>query len=181
MGSPLAPVLAKVFLSHHETNWLNGCPSQLKPPDYWRYVDDSFILFRLHDHILLFLNYLNTKDHNIHFTHQVEDSDTLPFLDIQIQRSRGRFSAFVYHKPTFTGLFTNFESFIPLVYKKGLVLTLLFRYFNICSSYAIFHKELENFKKVMLKNGFPTKFLDSCVRNVHMVFLIKNLFLKARI
>ena len=166
MGSPLAPVLANVFLSHHETNWLNDCPSQIKPLYYRRYVDDSFILFRSPNHILPFLNYINSRHPNIHFTHQVENSDTLPFLDIQIQRFRGRFSTSVYRKLTFTGLFANFESFIPLVYKKGLVLTLLFRYFNIWSSYAIFHKELENFKKVMpkKKNGFPTEFLDSCVR-----------------
>ena len=30
-------------------------------------------------------------------------------------------SLFVYRKPTFTGLFTNFHSFIPLAYKRPLV------------------------------------------------------------
>ena len=44
-SSPLAPVLADIFLSHHETNWLNDCPSQFKPLYYQCYVDDSFILF----------------------------------------------------------------------------------------------------------------------------------------
>ena len=165
LGSHLAPILANEILSRHETNWLNDCPSQFKPLYYRHYVDDSFILFGYPYHILPILNYLNSKHPNIHFTHQVEDSDTLPFLDIQIQRSRGRFSTSVYRKPTFTGPFTNFGSFVSLVYKKGLVLTLLFCYFNICFSCAIFHKELENFKKVMLKNGFPTKFLDYRVLN----------------
>ena len=61
----------------------------------------------------------------------------------------GIFSTSVYRKPTFTGLFTNFDSFIPISYKRGLINTLLFRYFNISSSYAIFHAEVEKFKKII--------------------------------
>ena len=26
MGSPLGPILANIFLSHHEEKWLNKCP-----------------------------------------------------------------------------------------------------------------------------------------------------------
>jgi hypothetical protein len=70
----------------------------------------------------------------------------------------------VYRKPTFTGLFTNFVSFLPTAYKKGFVFSLLFRYFNICSSYQIFHVELEKFKKLLLQNGYPKFFIDRCVK-----------------
>ena len=31
MDSPLGPLLANIFLSHHEENWLNKCPIELKP------------------------------------------------------------------------------------------------------------------------------------------------------
>ena len=44
MGSPLAPVLANLFLGHHENIWLNkyqGPSLQF----YRRYVDDTFCLF----------------------------------------------------------------------------------------------------------------------------------------
>ena len=34
-------------------------------------------------------------------------------------RSNSRFSTSVYRKPTFSGLFTNFHSFVPLVYKRS--------------------------------------------------------------
>ena len=44
--------------------------------------------------------------------------------------STGKFSTTVYRKPTFTGLFTNFESFIPITYKRDLINTLLFRYLD---------------------------------------------------
>ena len=79
--------------------------------------------------------------------------------------SNGIFSTSIYRKPTFTGLFTNFDSFIPISYKRGLINTLLFRYFNISSSYAIFHAEVEKFNKIMNLNGFPEKFFDRIVRS----------------
>ena len=145
MGSPLGPLLANIFLSFHETNWLKDCPFEFKPLYYRRYVDDSFIVFKSRDHILPFLNYLNSKHTNITFTYDVEKDKCLPFLDENILFSNGKFSTTVYRKPTFTGLFTNFESFIPITYKRGLINTLLFRYFNISSSYAIFHAEIEKF------------------------------------
>ena len=84
---------------------------------------------------------------------------------LNIMFSNGIFSTSVYRKPTFTGLFTNFDSFIPISYKRGLINTLLFRYFNISSSYAIFHAEVEKFKKIMNLNGYPEKFFDRIVRS----------------
>ena len=45
MGSPLGPILAKVFLLHYQENWLNKCPIECKPSFYRRYNDDIFELF----------------------------------------------------------------------------------------------------------------------------------------
>ena len=79
--------------------------------------------------------------------------------------SNGKYSTTVYRKPTFTGLFTNFESFIPNMYKRGLINTLFLRYFNISASYAIYDAEIEKFRQIMTKNGYPEKFLDQVVRS----------------
>ena len=136
-----------------------------KPLHYRRYVDDSFVVFRSRDHIIPFLEYLNSKHPNIKFTYEIEKDHCLPFLDVNIMFSNGIFSTSVYRKPTFTGLFTNFDSFIPISYKRGLINTLLFRYFNTSSSYAIFHAEVEKFKKIMNLNGYPEKFFDRIVRS----------------
>ena len=104
---------------------------------YRRYVDDSFILFKSHEHIESFLNYLNSQHPNINFTCELESNksyETLSLLDITISRPNGSFVTSVYRKPTFTGFFTNFESFLPVIYKKGFIYTILCRYLNICSS-----------------------------------------------
>ena len=83
----------------------------------------------------------------------IKKDHCLPFVDVNIVFSGGILSTSVYRKPTFAGMFTNFDSFTPISYKKGLISTLLFRYFNISSSYAIFHAEVEKFKKIMILNG----------------------------
>ena len=38
MGSPLGPLFANIFLSFHETTWLNNCPTNFKPLLYRRYI-----------------------------------------------------------------------------------------------------------------------------------------------
>ena len=40
MGSPLAPVLANIFMGFHESKWLNEYHLN-KPKFYLRYVDDT--------------------------------------------------------------------------------------------------------------------------------------------
>ena len=123
-----------------------------------------FLLFASPNHIALFLNYLNSQHPNINFTQETEVNNCLPFLDILITRANGSFSTSVFHKPTFTGLYTNYNSFIPSVYKTGLISSLLNRYFSICSSYFIFDSHLQNVKKTLLLNGYPNSFIDTCIR-----------------
>ena len=43
MGSPLAPILASIFISYHVENWLSECSIELKPNFYRKYVDDMFV------------------------------------------------------------------------------------------------------------------------------------------
>ena len=45
MGPPLGPILANIFLSHYEENWLNKCHIEFKPSFYRRYVDDLFCTY----------------------------------------------------------------------------------------------------------------------------------------
>ena len=72
MGSPLGPLLANIFLSFHEIRWLEDCPVHFKPLHYRRYVDDFFVVFRSRDHIIQFLEHLNSKHPNIKFTYEIE-------------------------------------------------------------------------------------------------------------
>ena len=133
MGSPLGPTLANVFMCHFENIWLENCPAHFKPIVYRRFVDDTFLLFRTKDHVEKFKNYLNKQHKNIKFTSEIEENGSLSFLDITITREIKKFETSVYRKLTISGVFTNFESFIPKLGKRGLIETLLYRSFRLCS------------------------------------------------
>ena len=110
------------------------------------------------------MSYFNQQHPNINFTCEVESNSTLSFLDISIMRTGGRFETSVYQKPTFTGLFTNFHSFLPSQYKLSLISSLLHRFFNICSSYESFHAQLNKFRMIFNRNGYPTRIFERCMR-----------------
>ena len=67
MGSPLAPVLANVFMGFYESKWLLNEYNLNKPEFYLRYVDDILAAFEKEQDSLNFLNFLNNKHPNIKF------------------------------------------------------------------------------------------------------------------
>ena len=72
----------------------------------------------------------------------------------------------VYRKPTFSGVFTNFESFMPKSYKYNLMLTLLHRAFKLCSNFGCFHQKIDKLQAIFENNGYPKCFADFCIKNV---------------
>ena len=164
MGSPLGPIFGNIFLSFHKRTWLADCPHTFKPMFYRRHVDYCFLIFRSKEQVIPFLDYLNSKHPNIQCPQELENDGSLSFLDITITRTNGCFSTSVFHKPSSTGLFTNFNSFISITYQKGLLLSLILRYFNICSCYRSFHCELQNFKHIFSLSGYPASLIDNCIR-----------------
>ena len=111
MGSPLGPSLANAFLSYHEKNWLNNCLERFKPVFYQHYTDDIFILFKLNDHLKYFQDFLNSSHINMSFSMEREKGNKLSFLDVEIMRKQGKFTTTINRKPTFSGVYSNFESF----------------------------------------------------------------------
>ena len=129
------------FGYHYETRWLNGCPKKFKSVFYKRYVDDIIVLLKRSEHVKPFVDYVNSKHKNINFSYETEKDEQMPFLDVNVFRENGKFVTNVYRKETFTGVYTNFSSFIPLEHKFGLVYTLLHRCFCLVSDMSKFHFE----------------------------------------
>ena len=134
MGSPLGLVLANIFLCHHEMNWLRKCPTSFTPVLYKRYVDDIVVLMDSKKSLVCFFRYMNSKHPNMSFTYETEENDQIPFLDILVCRSKGKFNTSTYRKPTFSGVYQHFCSFMPIEYKFGLIRTLLHRCYSLVSS-----------------------------------------------
>ena len=125
MGSSLGPALANIFMCSFENIWLKDCSHSLKPVFYRRYVDDIFALFSSLNQAKKFKKYFSSKHPNKNFLLEKENDGRLSFLDINNFCEKGKFVT-VYRKKTFSGVYTNFDSFIPETYKTGLIKSLLF-------------------------------------------------------
>ena len=77
-----------------------------------------------------------------------EEKNGKSFRDVEVSQDKGKFVKPVYRKPTFSGVYTHFESFLPTVYKFGMIYTLAYCCFKICSDWTKFHEELSFFKQV---------------------------------
>ena len=158
MGPSLEPSLANAFLSYHEKNWLlNSSQQGFKLVFYWRYVDNIFILFKSNDHVKYFQEFLNSCHISMSFSMETERQSKFSFLDIEVICEQGKFSTTICRKPTFSGVDSNFGSFLPSVYKFCMVYTLVYKCFHICLDWKKFHAELTFLKKIFRKNGYPFK------------------------
>ena len=107
------------------------------------------------------------------FSFELEKNGKLSFLDIKVSREKVKFVSIVYRKPIFSGVYTHFESFLPTIYKFGMVDDLAYRCFKFCSDWTKFHEELSFLKQVFLKSILCQlliivlkHFLISCLLNV---------------
>ena len=57
---------------------------------------------------------------------KTERQNKIAFIDIEVIREQGKFSTTIHRKPTFSGVYSIFESFVPSVYKFGIVCTLVY-------------------------------------------------------
>ena len=89
------------------------------------------------------------------------------FLDVPISQNKESFTTKVCHKPAFSGVYSNFNSFIADEYKHGLIFTLLFWIFSIVLDFSKFHEDVNYLKVVLKKNYFPANLVDKiplCLR-----------------
>ena len=92
-----------------------------QPSVYRRYVHDTFLIFDKKEDSIAFFDYMNAQNYNIKFTKEDEDNNILSFLDVLVTRVDGTLCTSVYRKPTFSGLFMKYDSFVPAQYKRSLV------------------------------------------------------------
>ena len=84
----------------------------------------------------------------------------------------------VYFKPTFSRVYTHFDSFLPYTYKFGTVYTIPYRCLRICSSWTKLHNELVCLKEMFLKNGYPEDFINKCFKKfMDNIYAIKETIL----
>ena len=155
MGSPLAPVLANIFMGFHESKWLNEYNLN-KPKFYLRYVDNILAAFDNEQDSLNFLSFLNNRQPNIKLTIERKNNHSIAFLDVLISGINNQNLILqTYHKSTYTGRLLNFKCFTSFSYKISLIKCLIDRSFKICNNWNSFHNDIKNIKSNLIKNAYP--------------------------
>jgi len=166
MGSPIAPLLADVFMNHVLDKALASSLEHDKPTKLFRYVDDLFLTFSNDCAVQRFLDTLNSIHSSIKFTQERESNSGLTFLDVLITIDSNKLAqTSVFRKATHTGVYLKFNSLVPNRYKRNLVNCLLLRAYKISSSYQIIHNEFQIIKSMLMNNGYPVQFVDSCIKD----------------
>ena len=96
------------------------------------------------------------------------------YMEAEVSQQQGKFVTTVYRKTTFSDVYTHFDSFLPTVYKIGMMYTLAYRCFKICSDWTKLHQELNFLKQVFLKNGYSLSFIEKCFKMVINKLVIKR-------
>ena len=82
-------------------------------------------MFKNRDHVEKFLRYIDCRHRNIKFTCEEEKNNKISLLDISISRNNNALETSIFRKPTLSGVYTNFNSFLPTEYKRELLRTFL--------------------------------------------------------
>ena len=67
------------------------------------------------------------------FSFEDEKNGNMSFLDVEISQENGKFGTTVSRKPNVSGVYTHFESFLPSTQKFGMLYTLAYKCFTLCS------------------------------------------------
>ena len=137
MESPPGPSIANVFLSFYEVKCFEQRPKECKPVFlqtifWWPFWSIWILVVQT----CLFL-LIKKKIESCH----------LSFW------KKGKFITTVYRKLTFSVVYTHFESFLPTVYKFGMVFTLAYLYSVLVGQ--CFTKNLFSWSKFFIKKQVP--------------------------
>jgi len=135
-----------------------------RPRVMLRFVDNLFCVFNCEAKLELFFAKINTVHCNTQFTKELEQHNQLPYLDVLVTKSDGKFEISVFRKKTNTDLEIKWSSLCPLKYKRNLILCLLDCAYHICISYKSMHIEFNNITDMLLRNGYPLIFIQNQIR-----------------
>lgn len=174
MGSPLGPTFADFYMSNLERKILNE-PNNFNPKFYIRYVDDTLTIFEHREHIVKFIERLEQLS-CLRFTYEESVDNNISFLDIKININQdSSISTSVYSKPTDNGVYLNYNSYSPEIYKKSIVKTLVHRAYTICSDWPSFDAEIKRIKQNLVNCCHPLSTIDRLINEtVSKLYLHEN-------
>ena len=161
MGSPLGPTFANFYMGELESKIFKD--KSVKPPVYARYVDDIFL--QVKDESQLIELRKTFQDNSVlNFTYELSVNNKLPFLDVLVEPTNGKFRTSVYHKKTDSGNCLNGNSECIDRYKSSVITNYLNRAYKVSDSWNSLHNEIKHVKQVLVNNNYSNKSVDQHIK-----------------
>ena len=185
MGTPLAPVLANLYLAFLErTLQAKAVESNIRWPIlYKRFIDDCFIIYQGNKtNLLEFVDLFNSLVDSITLSLQSFGS-SVDFLDLTIYKGKrfrreGKLDLKIFQKPMNKYLYLPFTTDHPIHCLKSFVTTELQRYVRSCSDRSAYLTIANLFFKRLLNRDFPvdklSEWFESVDYNNRMTYLFKQ-------
>ncbi|XGW23140.1 hypothetical protein V3C99_005411 [Haemonchus contortus] len=156
MGQRLAPVLAIAYMSKVEEPILDR-----RPVLYTRYIDDCLIICSTQEEMDICFDILNKQADQIKFTRERPRENWLPFLNIQVQLSRGTVRTKWYRKPSCKNILIHCHSAHPIRTKQSVIRNMFRIASRVSSDTDLMTESLDLARKVARSNGYPGFHQDS--------------------
>ena len=119
-------------------------------------MDDTFVIQQQASK-QVFLDHINSIDPAIKFTVECnQDNGAIPFLDTLVTpQADHSLSITVYHKPTHTDQYFQWDSNHNLSAKYSVIGTLTHRVSTVCTTPELLNEELEHLREAMVRCKYP--------------------------
>ena len=155
MGSPVSPTAANLYIEHFEGEALR---SDSHPPGISTGLWMTLGSFKQQAHKQLFLDHINSIDPSIKFTVKGnQENGAIPFLDALVKpEADNSLTIRVYHKPTHTDQYLQWDSHHSLSAKYSVIGMLTHRAKSVCTTPGLLDKELQYLKEALVTCKYPS-------------------------
>ena len=158
MGSPLSPVIAKMFMEYIIDTARQKIKNQinLDLAEIYIYVDDIFCTIpSIHLDPIVNISF----HHKIHFTFETEKNGSLSYMDMQLIRNQNQITTNWYHKPYSSNRLLNYNSEHSMQQKISILINLKNRIFTL-SDDIYKHSNIRKFREICAQNDYPKHLID---------------------
>ena len=159
MGSILSPIIGDIVINDIIYSSLDKIDFEI--PFIFNFVDDLILAIPI-DKINNTLEIFNSYDHHLKFTIEIEEQNSIAFLDTKNINEISQIITDWYQKPNSSGRYILYNSNHPFRQKLNLIFGLKNRILKL--SETKFHKK--NFKilcNILQKNGYPNYLLKQVI------------------
>ena len=170
MGTPIAPLIANMYMFQLEKNILNAIYTPLL---YVRFIDDILMVWNKDDesHVTTWLDGITQQTPSIKFTSKSSD-DEIDFLDLTLYKgSRFRQTGYLdiktHEKELNKYLYIPFSSKHTISARRSFIKTELIRHARNCSSLYEYNRAFARFQKRLIKRNYPIEFIMEAAESVN--------------